>query len=121
MPVLLFRLNGVSFDEAEDIRELLETNNIDYYETSSGRWGISVAAIWLKNDSQLETAKGLIAEYQRDRVIRIKEEHKKLKDEGKMETIFDRIKNHPVLFILTLAMIVFIIYFSIKPFMLPVK
>lgn len=121
MSLLLFRLNGVSFDEAEDIRELLETNNIDFYETSPGRWGISVAAIWLKNDSQLETAKGLIAEYQRNRVIRIKEEYKKLEEEGKMETIFDRIKNHPVLYFLTLTMILFIIYFSIRPFMLSVK
>ena len=118
MSVLLFRLNGVSFEEAEDIRELLETNNIDYYETSSGRWGFSVAAIWLKDNSHLETAKRLVAEYQSNRAIRIKEENRKLKIEGKMENIIDRIKNHPVLYVLTLAMILFILYFSIKPFML---
>ena len=33
MPILLFRLNGVPDDEAEDIRALLHDNAIDYYET----------------------------------------------------------------------------------------
>ena len=39
MAKILFRLNGVSDDEANDVRELLSNNAIDFYETSPGNWG----------------------------------------------------------------------------------
>ncbi len=116
MSILLYRLNDASFDETEEIRELLENNNIDFYETSSGRWGFSVAAIWLVDKTQLTQAEQLVQQYQSDRVIRIRAEYQQLKAEGKVETIFDRLKKHTTLFILTFLIILFIAYFSIKPF-----
>jgi len=48
MSKILFRLNGVSDDEAEEVRELLASNNIDFYETSPGNWGVSMPAIGLE-------------------------------------------------------------------------
>ena len=117
MASLLYRLNDSSFDEAEEVRELLEKNDIDYYETSSGKWGFSVAAIWLNDESQQAQARQLIENYQTERSTRIRTEYQQLKAEGKIETIFDRFKQHTVLFILTLLIMVFIAYFSIKPFL----
>lgn len=116
MSILLYRLNDSSFDEAEEIRELLESNDIDYYETLPGRWGFSVAAIWLVNETQLTQAQKLVQQYQNERVTRIRAEYRQLKAEGKIETIFDRLKQHTILFIMTLLIILFIAYFSIKPF-----
>ena len=116
MSVILFRLNGAAFDEAEDIRELLETNDIDYYETSEGRWGFSVAAFWLKDPSLLPHARQLIDQYQQQRIIRVREEYQRLKEQGKIESVWDRIKMHTVLFILTLILIGFILFVSVKPF-----
>ena len=116
MSVILFRLRGVPEDEAEEVRDLLENNNLDYYETSVGRWRLGMAAIWLEDEAQLERAKILIQEYQRERSFRIRAEYEKLRREGKLETIFDRMKREPIEFIFYLAVIFLVAYFSIKPF-----
>ena len=116
MSVILFKLNNVPDDEAEEVRELLAKNNIDYYETSAGKWGISMPAIWLNDETQFENARRLIEAYQSERVHRIKEEYRVLKGEGKIETIIDRIKQKPIQSILYLAIILFVTYVSIKPF-----
>ena len=68
MPVPVFRLRNVPDDEAEEIRNLLKHNHIDFYETPAGNWGISMPAIWLNDDDQLERAKELIKEYQQHRL-----------------------------------------------------
>ena len=116
MSVLLFRLNGVPDDEAEDIRRLLENNDLHYYETSAGKWGISTAAIWLMDEGQLQKAQTLIGEYEKNRTLRIRKEFEQLKYEGKTETIFSKFISNPVQFIFYLAIIVLIAYVSIKPF-----
>jgi hypothetical protein len=117
MPTILFKLRDVPNDEADEIRELLTKNNIKYYETPPSMWGISAGAIWLKDEHQLENAKGLIEKYQRDRSIKIREEYEHLKREGKAKTIIDKIKEGPVQFIIYLLLLLFILYVSIKPFL----
>ena len=82
MSVLLFRLNGVPDDEANDIRELLDNNDLSYYETSAGKWGISTAAIWLIDEDQLQKAQLLIEEYEKERL----EALEKLKSESNENT-----------------------------------
>ena len=117
MSVLLFKLNGVPEDEAEDIRELLTENNLAFFETSAGKWGVSMAAIWLNDENQLGTARLLIHEYQKERVMKIREEYAELRKAGKIDSIADRIKHNPFLFIIYVATAFLIVYFSIKPFM----
>jgi hypothetical protein len=118
MSEFLFKLNGVPDDEANEIREILEANEISFYETSAGKWGISSAAIWLKNKAQLQQASILIYEYQQHRQTRIKKEYEHLQQEGKIETFFSRALHHPVQFMLYIALILAILYISIRPFML---
>ena len=117
MSAILFKLRGVPEDEAEELRDLLAKNELDYYETSAGRWRLGVAAIWLVDEAQLGRAKKLIQEYQSERSLRIRSEYEKLKREGKLETILDRMKREPIQFIFYLAVIFLVAYFSIKPFM----
>lgn len=116
MPVLLFRLNGVPDDEAEDIRALLDDNAIDYYETDAGRWGISVAAIWLRDDTHLQTAHALINTYEQERAIRARAEYEALRREGRHDTLWRRLRREPLMVLLYLAAIAAILYLTIMPF-----
>ncbi|MBZ0106263.1 MAG: DUF6164 family protein [Sulfuricella denitrificans] len=117
MPVKLFPLNGVPDDEAEEVRNLLESQNIEFRETSAGNWGINSAAIWLQDDSRLDDAHSLIAAYQRERQSRARAEYEQLCQEGRQRTLADVFREHPLRFFSYIAVIVTILYFSIKPFL----
>ena len=67
MAVLIFRLNGVSDEEAQDVRDLLSDNALESYETSAGRWGLSVAGLWLVDENNTVRARELIDAYQLER------------------------------------------------------
>lgn len=117
MPVKLFTLNGVPDDEAEDVRALLKSSEIEFHETSAGNWGISSAAIWLQDDTRLEEARTLIADYQKARQARVRAEYEQSCREGKQRTLAHIIQEHPLRFFAYVAMIAAIAYFSIKPFL----
>jgi len=116
MAVLLFKLNGVPEDEAEDIRALLNENSIDYYETDQGNWGISLAAIWLRDETQRERATALIDSYQDERYKRARAEYEAKKQAGELETLLGRAMRQPIRFLLYLLAILAILYLSIIPF-----
>ena len=116
MPAKLFSLHNVPDDEAEEIRELLRSNEIDFYETPAGNWGISVAYIWLQDENELEKAKALIGNYQQERLIRVREEYEQLGRAGRCRTIGDVIRENPLRFVVYLAAIAAVLYFSTKPF-----
>ena len=110
MSVLIFKLNGVSEDEASDVRQLLEDHNLDYYESSAGRWGVSVAAIWLKDEGQKDQARALIDTYQQQRVARIREAGQA------QEGLWQRFKSTPMAFVAMVFLIAVVVYVSIAPF-----
>ncbi len=116
MPAKLFSLHNVPDDEAEEVRELLRSNEIDFHETPAGNWGISVAYIWLHDESELEKAKALIDNYQKERLIRAREEYAQLVQAGRRRTIGDVIRENPLRFVVYLAAIAVVLYFSTKPF-----
>ena len=49
MATLVFRLRNVPEDEAQAVRTVLDTNNIDWYETTAGNWGIAMPGLWINN------------------------------------------------------------------------
>ena len=57
-------LRGVPDKEADDVRSLLADSGIPYYETPRGNFGISMAALWVSNDSDAVRARELLEEYQ---------------------------------------------------------
>lgn len=116
MPVQLFKLRGVPDDEAEDIRELLSSNKIDFYETPAGNWGISMPAVWLNDDAQLAIAQRLIEQYEEERAARMREEYDRREDQRENKTMIDGLIEHPVRFVIYLAIIAAVIYLSTKPF-----
>lgn len=117
MAARLFSLHNVPEDEAEEVRELLASHALDYYESPEGNWGVSMPAIWLRDEAQLEQARVLIAEYQKKRLVRVREEYALLQRAGMNRTLFDVIRENPLRFVVYLAVIVMVIYFSTRPFM----
>ncbi len=117
MSIQLFRLRGVPDDEAEDIRALLLENEIDCYETPADRWGVSMPAIWLRDELQLKQAKSLIEEYENGRAARMQDEYEQLKSEGRDVTLFGRFKEEPVMFTIYAALIFAVAYISLMPFL----
>ena len=117
MAKLIFKLKSVSYDEADDIKNLLTENKIDFYESPAGNWEISMHALWLNDEAQYTKAKQLIDEYQVKRSQRIRLETQQKIDQGEHETFNQRLFNKPIQFFITLAIIIFILYFSIMPFL----
>ncbi len=117
MAVRLFPLRSVPDDEADDIRELLTDNNVEFYETSAGNWGISMPAIWLRDDDQLPRAKALIADYQAKRAVQQREIYEQLKREGKHRTFWVLLQEEPLKVIAYIGIVLAILYFSTKPFL----
>ncbi|ALP52848.1 hypothetical protein Tel_06585 [Candidatus Tenderia electrophaga] len=116
MAVQLFILRGVPEDEAEEIRALLAEQHIDYYETPAGSWGMSLPALWLTDETQLERAQGLLAQYQQQRLSQARSEFEALKAEGRQRSIIDLFREHPLRYLLYLVLVGVIAYFSISPF-----
>lgn len=103
MATLLVNLRNVPDDEVDEVRHVLTAHLIDFYETPPGRWGISAGGIWVRDDSQLEEARRLMAEYQEQRRARASAE--------------PPVRKHPLQILFYLAIAAAVLYFSIKPFM----
>ncbi len=116
MSKLIFNLKSVPFDEADDVRNLLTDNEIGFFESPPGNWGISVHALWLHDEAQYSQAKELLDDYQLRRSEQIRVETLEEIEKGEVETFFQRLLNRPVQFIALLAIVVFILYVSIVPF-----
>lgn len=116
MATLLFPLRGVPDDEAEAVRRLLTENQIDFYETSAGNWGISTPAIWVQGDQDLEKARSLIADYEKLRFAEERAKYLDLRRSGRHRKLVDVIREDPWRVILYLAFVAFLLYVSIWPF-----
>jgi len=115
MATLLFKLRNVPDDEAEEIRTILQQNNIDFYETNAGSWGISLPAIWLHSNAQLEQGKQLIAAYQLERSKKAQELHAQQCKQGTQRTIFTLINESPIKWFAYLFAILFVLYLATIP------
>ena len=116
MPELIFKLRNIPDDEVAEVHQLLKDNNIDYYETSAGNWGISMPALWVKTDEQLAQARQLLDEYQKQRAQKAREDYLKQKAEGKQRTLLDEFKEHPIRLIIYFAITAILIFLPIKLF-----
>ena len=114
MSKLLFSLRGVPEDEAIEIRALLDASELEYYETSSGNWGVSMPAFWVVNNEDYEEAQNLLNEYHQKRAVSQRKLYEQLKKEGKHPGIKDVFLLKPFRFMVYIAGVVFILYLSIK-------
>ena len=96
MSKLLLNLRDVPDDEADDVRRLLESGGIGYYETRPSFWGISAGGIWIHNDADAAAAKRLMDEYQRERQARVRAEHVEAERSGTAVTFVDVLRTQPL-------------------------
>lgn len=114
MSLLFFRLNGVPTDEADDVRELLTSNDIDFYETSAGNWGISMPAIWLYQPEDLSLAQPLLDEYQQQRAVSQRQLYLQAKLNGEHPGFWRQMINKPLHFACYCLVLALIVYASMK-------
>ncbi|MEQ8955168.1 MAG: DUF6164 family protein [Gammaproteobacteria bacterium] len=117
MSKLLFRMRNVPEDEADDVRRLLEDNDIDYYETHAGRWQISFPGIWVVNDKQFEQARTLLDEYQQRRSAAKRAEYEEMRLRGEAKSMLDVFMEQPVRFLAYMLGIALVLYFSLQFFL----
>ena len=114
MAKLLFKLRNVPDDEVEEIHTLLSEHQIDFYETSSGNWGISMPALWVSDDVQYQRARELLDVYQADRSARVRAEYAQLKQAGQHPTIFTRFREKPFTIVAYLFVVYALLYLPFK-------
>ena len=114
MPTLIFKLRNVPDDEANDIRELLSNNGIHFYETSSGNWGASMPAIWLKENTQAAFAKQLVATYQENRCQQARARYQQQKQHGEHQTLLKTFSQQPFRLFIYFAAIILVLYISFR-------
>lgn len=95
MSKLLMNLRHVPEDEADDVRAMLDTHRIAWYETKPGLLGISLGAIWIKHDQDAAQAKQLMAQYQVERQARMRAAHRAAVEDGTAETFLGLLRARP--------------------------
>lgn len=115
MSVLLFKLYNVPEDEAEDVRQLLSEQGFQTYETQAGFFGLGVAAIWLQDKTQLESARKVIDRYQVQRSTDQRERYAQLKASGRAPTISQKMVENPLRFVATVVIIIIVALVSLVP------
>ena len=114
MSVLIFRLNNASEEEAIEVRELLQRHDLSFYESSAGRWGISVAGLWLHDENQKHRARELIEQYQSERKQHF--EHWWAEQPSFLASLWRSFLARPIPFVLTVILLLAIVFISLSPF-----
>ena len=114
MTKLLFSLRGVPEDEAEEVRQVLNDHAIDYYETDAGNWGISMPALWVRDEETFVIARRLLDDYQQQRFIQQRSLYEQQKRLGKQRTLLHILLERPIQALLSLTFIAVIIYLSFR-------
>lgn len=119
MAKLFLNLRNVPGDEADDVRDLLRANAIDFYETQPSPWGISAGGLWIDDVDQLARAKVLMADYQARRRTQAREDRTAVEREGRAETFAGQLRARPLYVVGVLAAMVAIIVLTLAlPWML---
>lgn len=116
MAQLIFALKDVPESEANAIRATLDDNDIIYYETTAGRWNISVAALWVPNDNDYVPARQLINTYQAE----LQQELAKQQDSAEAEplpTLWQTFSHRPFTVVFFLTAVALVLGLSIIPFL----
>ncbi|ROS05329.1 hypothetical protein EDC56_0859 [Sinobacterium caligoides] len=117
MAKLLFNLRDACDDEVEEVFELLEENQVDFYQTQGGSFGLSIAGIWVNDDEEFQRARQLLDEYQQQRQQQVRAHYRELRESGQQDRLWARLKRIPNRMITFPIAIVIILLLSIIPFL----
>jgi hypothetical protein len=118
MAKLLLNLRDVPDDEADDVRRLLDSGGIGYYETPPSWWGVSAGGIWIRDDGDVAEAKRLMERYQRERQARAREERIEAERNGTAESFAHVLRTHPLRVAVTVITIALLLALMAVPALL---
>lgn len=118
MARLIFDLRDVPDDEADDVRALLESADIAFYETRPSVLGLFAGGLWVADDSLVPAAKSLIAKYQQARQLRARADYEAALRDGSAETSWTAIRRHPAKALVLLLAAMLIAAITVLPFIL---
>ena len=116
MSSIVFKLRYVPEDEANEVRSLLESHHIEFYETNAGNWGIGMPGLWVQ-DENVSRARELIDKYQATRSLEMREEHKRSVARGDNLRWYSRFIEHPLATTGIVLFCLFIVYALLSPFL----
>lgn len=117
MASLLFKLNNVPNDEADEVRALLTEHKIPFYETNAGFFRVGLDAIWLHDSTQLEMAKQLLKDYQQKRTESQRTIYQESLQKGDVETFLQRMLNQPIRVFAAIVAVLFVLTLTLVPFL----
>ena len=118
MARLIFDLRDVPDDEADDVRALLDSAHIAFYETRPAVLGLFAGGLWVADDSRVQAAKTRIAEYQQARQLRARADYEAARRDGSAETSWQTIRRQPVKVLVLLLAAMLIAAITVLPFIL---
>lgn len=118
MSKLLLNLRHVGDDEYSDVCALLDQHRMAWYRTEPSPWGISNGGLWLRDDTQLEQARALLATYQAARGERVRAERAQALRGGTAETFSSLFRRRPAYVLLMLSVMAVVASLVLLPFFL---
>lgn len=115
MPRLLLNLRMVPDDEAAEVTELMEANDIEIYQTPPGPLGITAGGIWLRHSDDYPRAKALFDDYQAERANRARREQEQDRREGRADTLWSLMRRHPLRTFAVVALAIFFLLVLFAP------
>lgn len=115
MPRLLLNLRMVPEDEAREVVELMEANDIEIYQTPAGPLGITAGGIWLRHGDDYPRARVLLDDYQAERLSCARRAQERARREGRAETIWSLLRRHPVRVLAAAALAIFFLLVLFAP------
>lgn len=118
MARLIFDLRDVPDDEADDVRALLESAGIAFYETRPAALGLFAGGLWVADDDLVPAAKAKIAQYEEDRQVRVRAEYEAALRDGSAETSWQSIRRQPLKALALVLAAALITAITVLPFIL---
>lgn len=115
MSKIVFRLKDVPEEEADAVRELLTRKDIEFFETDAGRWGISIGAIWVKDDDDFGIARELIEEFQAEYRKGVQKQFEQDKKEGRVASFWQLLGQYPLQVMAYVILIIIVLAFTLLP------
>jgi len=115
MSTLVFKLRNVPEDEANEVRSLLESDQIELFETTAGNWGIGMPGLWVQ-DHDAQRARELIDHYQVARSREFRKEYEQAVARGDNPRWYSHFIKHPLATTGIVLFCLFIIYALVSPF-----
>ncbi|WP_426687454.1 DUF6164 family protein [Rhodanobacter ginsengiterrae] len=118
MSKLLMNLRNVPEDEADDVRAMLDAQQIAFYETRPSLWGVSAGGIWVTDDAAFADARRAMDDYQQQRASRARAEYAAARRAGTADTFFTLLRADPARVVMSVLGILFALALVTLPFFL---